>query len=75
MSRPRLHAFEGGQLTVQQIPQGVRVLPERTIRDPLAAGGRARPAMLCFDPIAAAARGGRITQRILRARSIAGRGS
>jgi len=28
--------------------------------------------MLCFDPIAAAARGGRITQRILRARSTAG---
>jgi len=75
MPRPRLHAFEGEQLTVQQIHQGVPVLSERTIRDPLAAGRRTRSAMLSFDPIAAAARGGRITQRILRARSTAGRDS
>ncbi len=71
MPRPRLHAFEGEQLTVRQIHQRVPVLSERTIRDHLAAGRRTRTAMLCFDPIAAAARGGRITQRILRARSTA----
>jgi len=75
MSRPRLHAFEGEQLTVQHIHQRVPVLSERTIRDHLAAGRRTRTAMLCFDPIAAAARGGRITQRILRARSVVGRDS
>jgi hypothetical protein len=56
MPRPRLHA-EGEQLTVQQIHQRVPVLSERTIRDHLAAGRRTRTAMLCFDPIAAAARG------------------
>lgn len=72
MPRPRLHAFEGEQLTVQQIHQRVPVLSPRTIRDHLAAGRRTRVAMLCFDPIAAAARGGRMTQRILRARSTAG---
>lgn len=58
MPRPRLHAFEGEQLTVQQIHQRVPVLSERTIRDHLAAGRRTRTAMLCFDPIAAAAREG-----------------
>lgn len=57
MPRPRLHAFEGEQLTVQQIHQRVPVLSERTIRDHLAAGRRTRTAMLCFDPIAAASRG------------------
>ncbi|TFZ46470.1 hypothetical protein E5C33_04550 [Stenotrophomonas maltophilia] len=71
MPRARLHAFEGEQLTVQQIHLRVPILSERTIRDHLAAGRRTRSAMLCFDPIAAAARGGRITQRILRARSTA----
>lgn len=69
MPRARLHAFEGEQLTVQQIHQRVPVLSQRTIRDHLAAGRRTSTAMLCFDPIAAAERGGRITQRILRARS------
>ncbi|MDV3513166.1 hypothetical protein [Stenotrophomonas sp. C1657] len=72
MSRARLHVFEGEQLTVQQIHQRVPVLSQRTIRDHLAAGRRTSAAMLCFDPIAAAARGGRITQRILRARSTTG---
>ena len=73
MPRARLHAFEGEQLTVQQIHQRVPILSERTIRDHLAAGRRTRSAMLCFDPIAAAARGGRITQHMLRARSVASR--
>ena len=40
MPRPQLHAFEGEQLTVQQIHQRVPVLSERTIRDHLAAGRR-----------------------------------
>ncbi|MGG6316797.1 hypothetical protein ACQ5SB_10075 [Stenotrophomonas geniculata] len=75
MPRARLHAFEGEQLTVQQIHQRVPILSERTIRDHLAAGRRTRSAMLCFDPMAAAARGGRITQRMLRARSVASRDS
>lgn len=69
MTRARLHAFEGEQLTVQQIHQRVPVLSPRTIRDHLAAGRRTSTAMLCFDPIAAAARGGRMTQRTLRARA------
>jgi len=72
MPRTRLHAFDGEQLTVQQIHQRVPVLSQRTIRDHLSAGRRTSTAMLCFDPIAAAARGGRITQRILRARSSTG---
>ncbi|MCX2893055.1 hypothetical protein ORG27_05635 [Stenotrophomonas lactitubi] len=72
MPRARLHAFDGEQLTVQQIHQRVPVLSQRTIRDHLSAGRRTSTAMLCFDPIAAAARGGRITQRILRARSSTG---
>jgi hypothetical protein len=75
MPRAHLHAFEGEQLTVQQIHKRVPILSERTIRDHLAAGRRTRSAMLCFDPIAAAARGGRITQRMLRARSVASRDS
>ena len=72
MPRARLHASECEQLTVQQIHPRVTVLSQRTIRDHLAAGRRTSTAMLCFDPIAAAARGGRITQRILRARSSTG---
>lgn len=72
MPRARLHAFDGEQLTVQQIHQRVPVLSQRTIRDHLSAGRRTSTAMLCFDPVAAAARGGRITQRILRARSSTG---
>lgn len=68
MPEPRLHAFEGEQLTVQQIHQRVPALSQRTIRDHLAAGRRTRTAMLSFDPAAAAARGGRMTQRLLRAR-------
>ncbi len=72
MPRARLHAFEGEQLTVQQIHQRVPVLSQRTIRAHLAAGRHTSTAMLCFDPIAAAARGGRITQRILRARNTTG---
>lgn len=67
-----LHDFEGEQLTVRQIHLRVPALSERTIRDHLAAGRRTRTAMLAFDPIAAAARGGRMTQRLLRARIDAG---
>ena len=82
MPRARLHAFEGsavhphggeqrqGHLVLMH--QRVPVLSQRTIRDHLSAGRRTSTAMLCFDPIAAAARGGRITQRILRARSSTG---
>lgn len=70
MSRAALvHTFEGEQLTVRQIAGRVPALSERTIRDHLAAGRRTRSAMLSFDPLAAASRGGRITQRALRARS------
>ncbi|WP_323162837.1 hypothetical protein [Stenotrophomonas maltophilia] len=66
MTRAVTYEFEGEQLTVRQIGERVPALPERTIRNHIAAGRRTRTAMLSFDAAAASSRGGRITRRALR---------
>jgi len=56
--KPRLHAFDGEQLTLQQIMERVPAYGRTAIRHHLAAGRNTAEAMLAFDHKAARHRAG-----------------